>query len=349
MILPRFYESLEEMENFRLSGDGTSCRVRCPFCGGSNDDPCSLSIKIDVEEGEALFYQCFRASCGAKGAIRSDTLQEMGITDIDTIIEVAEHNATVSKNFDKPFTVRKAKGYAIANLPVGDNLAKLAYINRRLGTNFEIGDLRQYKIQLSLLEMLRLNDIKRLSVKKDMARNLDVNCIGFISMFDDYMICRDSRNDDSRKKSKMRYYMYRISGKPDPDDLKIYSIPREIDIMDPKSAIINVAEGPFSILGAYLNTNLGEEHRNSVWVANCGSQYLNTIVRVCKQYGLLKIRLNIWSDSGIKINMYRDLYGALKNRLDIRRMTVYYNSKSDDFGHPKNEIAIQPATVYRKD
>lgn len=342
MVLPLLYDALSAMENFRLSSDGRNCTIKCPFCGGSSKDISSLSIKIDVDKGEPIWYQCFRASCGVKGALNTTKLQEMGITDIDTVLELAQYNKTLGANFDKPFITKKKREYVTVNLPIKSNTAKLAYINGRLGTKLTCTELSQFKIQLSLMEMLRVNDIKRLAVSRDKAAILDAYSIGFVSMFDDYLICRDITPD---KKTGMRYYMYRISGKPDPNDLKIYSIPREIDILDPRSAIINVAEGPFSILGAYLHTDIGTERKNSIWVANCGSQYTNTIMRICKQYGLLKVRLNIWSDSEIKIGFYRKLYSQLKNRLDIRRMTVYYNSKKEDFGHAKKDISIEAVSL----
>lgn len=345
MKLPLLSRALQAMDGYKESGDGSNCTIRCPFCGGSANDISSLSIKIDVKPGEPLWYQCFRASCGKKGAITSTTLQEMGITNMDILMEIARHNKAIGDNFDKPFYVRDAKNIVTVNLPIEDNREKLQYINKRLGTNLGIQDLSTYKIQLSLIEMLRLNNIRRLSVKQNAALAIDENCIGFISMYNDYMICRDISPD---QKTGMRYYTYRISGKPDPEDLKIYSIPREIDIMSPKSAVINVAEGAFSILGAYLNTDLGCEKPNSVWVANCGSQYENTILRVCKQYGLLKVRINIWSDSEIKIGNYRKLYSKLKDRLDIRRFTVYYNDAADDFGHKRSDIKIREVTLYHK-
>ena len=346
MKLPLLCAALEDMENYH-EGDGVNVSFKCPFCGDSNSDPDGhhFSLKVDVDPGEPLRYQCFRASCGVRGALKTSTLQEMGIRDMAVITELAQYNKTVSKDFDTPFVTREARDYAIVNLPVGNNLEKLKYINRRLGTAMSADQLKDFKIQLSLLDLLRINDIKKLSVSKTAARNLDVYAIGFISMFSDYMICRDVTPD---MKTGMRYYTYRISGKPDPNDLRIYTIPHEIDIMDPKSAVINVAEGPFSILGAYLNTELGEERPNSVWAANCGSQYINTILRVCKQFGLLKVRINIWSDSEISIGAYKKLYNSLKGRLDIRRMTVYYNDISDDFGHPKSEIKVREATIYKK-
>lgn len=113
--------------------------------------------------------------------------------------------------------------------------------------------------------------------------------------------------------------------------------------------MINVAEGPFSIIGPYLHTDLGRERENSIWLANCGSEYLNTILHVCKQYGFLKVRINIWSDSEIKLKKYEKLYHDLTNRLRITKFTVFYNSAAEDFGQPKNKIKVDRVTIYEKD
>lgn len=344
MILPRLYEALSQLENFHEAGGGVNVSCKCGFCGGSRSDPNehSLSIKIDVEPGEPIWYQCFRASCGAKGALTSTTLQELGITDMDVLAEVAAHNKGVKGKPEKAFQIRKGRDYVLANLPIKSNLDKIDYVNRRLGTKLDTQGLTDLKIQLSILELLRINEIRKISVNENYLQKLDDFCVGFISMFSDYMICRDITPD---MKTGMRYYSYRISGRPDPNDLKIYCIPCTIDLMDPHSAIINVAEGPFSILGAYLNTDLGRDKPNSIWLANCGAQYTNTILRVCKQYGLLRVHINIWSDSEIKMGMYQKLYRTLKNRMDIRKMSVLYNDASDDFGHPKHNIKIREVTI----
>ena len=299
MRLPLLYEAFEQnFENVRLMPDEVNLVCRCPYCSGSDEDRASFSIKINPEEGEPILFICYRASCGRKGALKSDMLEEIGIMDPNVYAEVAAHNRTVSPNFDRPFHSRMARDYTLVNLPRGNNIRKLTYINQRLG---------------------------------------------FISIFRDYMICRDITPDLVTGK---RYYNYQIAGKKEEGDLKIYSIPRDIDLMDPHSAIINVAEGPFSILGAYLNTDLGRERPNNVWLANCGSEYTNTILRVCKQFGLLKVRINIWSDSEIKLNKYQKLYRDLKNRMNIRRMIIYYNRAAEDFGHAARNIEVQTATVY---
>ncbi len=347
MQLPLLYRALTSLDpSARMSSDDVNMSMRCPYCNGSMEDNHSFSIKINPEPGEPIFFQCYRASCGKKGALRADMLEEIGIRSQQVYNEVMAHNRTISPTFDRGLKYGVQKHVQIVNLPRGNALQKLQYINWRLGTNLKIQDLSDLKIQLSLLDMLRLNDIEKLAVGKDRARALDVYCVGFISMFADYMICRDVTPDN---KLGMRYYNYQIAGRVSKDAIKVYSIPRDIDIMDPHATIINVAEGPFSILGAYLNTTLGREKNNSVWLANCGAQYENTIMRVCKQFGLLKVRINIWSDTGIPIGVYRKLYGSIRKRLDIRRMTVYYNDASDDFGYPRNKISVQEATIYRKE
>lgn len=347
MKLPLLTAALEELPH-DYSGDGANCTVRCPFCGDSDSDHDKkhLSIKLDVEKGEPIVYQCWLAKCDAKGILKTSDLQLLGITDLDVISELSAYNRSINKNFDRLFITRTSKDYTPVNLASEYNFDKLAYVNDRLGTNLTFPDLREYKIQLSLYDMLNINNIKRLAFPKNRCDLLDECCIGFISIYSDYLICRDITR---KLKTGNRYTNYRISGKSNPEDMKLYSIPREIDLMDPRAAVINVAEGPFSILGAYLNTELGRERPNSVWLANCGSDFTNSILHVCRQYGLLKVRINIWSDSEVKIGKYTKLLKALNNRLDIRQFTVYYNTAAEDFGHAKKDIKIETVTLKEKE
>lgn len=343
MKLERVCEFLKHVPRYTESTDGTQCQVKCIFCGDSKkSDHGHLSIKIDLHDHEPMMYRCFRADCQQKGILTTSMLQQLGCTDMQTIIELAQYNQTISKNIDKPFNDKVSKGFEMVNLDISDNLEKLKYINRRLGTDFETSDLRDFKIQLGLYEFLRVNYIKRLSYKKEYCDVLDEYTIGFLSMYSDYLICRDISNQMVTGK---RYTMYRTTGKPDPTDMKLYSIPTEIDLLDPRPAVINVAEGTFSILGAYLHTNLGREEKNSIWLANCGSEFENTIIHTAKQYGLLSVRIHIWSDSEIKLGKYEKLLTILSPRLDIKSFQVHYNTKSDDFGHPSNQIKINTITL----
>ena len=123
--------------------------------------------------------------------------------------------------------------------------------------------------------------------------------------------------------------------------MKLYCIPGEIDILDPEPADINIAEGAFSILGAYLHTNLGRDHRNNLWLANCGSEYNNTLTHIVKQFGLLDVCLHIWSDSEIKVSKYERLVKDLRGHMNFVSVQVHYNTKAEDFGHPAKMIEIE--------
>lgn len=343
MKLPLLYEALCELPH-KLSSDGSNISLRCPLCGDSSHDPDGkhFSIKIEPDDSEPVMYHCWLAKCGASGVLKTSDLQLLGITDMDVIMELSQYNRTINKNMDQLFVSRVPKKYEPVNLASQHNKAKLDYINQRLGTKLSFADMRIYKIQLSLYDMLNINGIKRLAFKKERCDLLDEYTVGFISIYSDYMICRDISKDLA---TGMRYTNYRISGKVNPEDMKLYSIPREIDLLDPHSAIINIAEGPFSILGAYLNTELGTEKPNSVWLANCGSDYRNNIIHVCKQYGLIKVHINIWSDSEIKLDKYKKLYQSLKSNLDIKQFHVLYNQRAEDFGHARKDIRPEIVTI----
>ena len=134
------------------------------------------------------------------------------------------------------------------------------------------------------------NDAAQIRLK-EYCDKLDYYCIGFMSMYNDYIICRDISRE---LKSGNRYTMYRTSGVSNKDDMKLYCIPADIDLLDPRPACINIAEGPFSILGAYLHCNdIGNTEKNSLWLANCGAKYKNTLLHVTKQFGLLRVKIFI--------------------------------------------------------
>lgn len=340
MILPRVYDFLSSLPAFKSSGDGTNVIVRCPYCGDSvkSSDHGHFSIKVDVAQNEPMWYQCFRAECGAKGILKTSTLQMLGCTDMETIMELSRHNNGIGSGIDKDFIVKRSRGYELVNLDIPMNQNKLKYVNSRLGTEFEVGELRNYKIQLGLYEFLRVNNINKLAYARTACDTIEANCIGFMSMYGDYLIFRDCSDN---LVTGRRYNIYRASGKPNPTDMKLYCIPTEIDILSPEPADINIAEGTFSILGAYLHTKIGRDHRNSIWCANCGTGYLNTILHLAKQYGLLDMCIHIWSDSEIGVGKYEKVIKDLKGRISIESFDVHYNSKAEDFGHAKKDIKVE--------
>ena len=167
-MLPLLKEALMELPH-DLSSDEVQISIRCPYCGGSSNHPDkkSFSIKIEPEPGEPVLCRCWRASCGYTGYLKTTDLATLGITDMDVIMELSQYNRTINKNMDQLFVSRVPKKYEPVNLASPHNKAKLDYINQRLGTKLSFADMRIYKIQLSLYDMLNINGIKRLAFKKE--------------------------------------------------------------------------------------------------------------------------------------------------------------------------------------
>lgn len=343
MYLNRVVDFLKTLPNFSMSADGKEISCACPWCDFDLSNPHShhMSVKIDVEPGEVMVYHCFRSSCQESGILKTSTLQRFGCTDMETILELAKHNAAISKHIDR-FTPKKKRELLVLNINNSANKKKLSYINTRLGVKLKVPDLKKLKIQLSLYDYLNINHIKKLAYPRRVCDMLDDYAIGFVSMYEDYVIYRDITKDMITGR---RYTIYRSTGVPDPEDTKVYCIPTEIDLIDPEPAVLNIAEGPFSILGAYLHTEIGRDRRNCIFLANCGAGYLRTIKDVCRQFGFLDIIINIFSDSEIKISHYQKLYKQLKHEVSIHAMTVYYNTRAEDFGVSADNIYISSSTI----
>lgn len=343
MKIDSVYAFLKSLPN-KESGDQKQLMIRCPFCGDStkHSDSKHFSIKVDVDNNEPMLYKCFRADylCGAKGILDTKTLQLLGCSDMRVLLDLAEHNSHISKSIDR-FNPKIKRLYAITNANTIRNDEKARYINDRLGISFTPADLKEFKIQLSLWDFLRINNIRKLSFSQNMCDRIDECTVGFMSAYNDYIIFRDITGGQM----KTRYTMYRTSGESGLDDTKLYVIPTEIDLMDPRSANLNIAEGPFSILGAYIHCNIGKDRRNNIFAANCGTGYRSTIDHLTKQYGFLKVRIHIWSDSEVPTRIYQKLYDSIKDRLDIRAFEVHYNKKAEDFGHAAKNIQIETLSI----
>ena len=345
-MLEKTKDFLRSLPKFSESGDGTQATCECWYCGGYKDGGGSMSIKINPDEGSPIVFCCFRAACGNKGYLKVKDLELAGCTDSDTLLELDQYNKTINLKSEKRFIARSKRDYEMVNLDTAINRTKLKYINKRLGLQLEPHELREYKIQLSLFDFLKINNISRLAFNPNYCDILNSYTIGFVSIYSDYLILRDV---SKAQKTGKRYIQYRASGKPDPNDTKMYKIPGDINLLNPKPAIINVAEGAFSILGAYFHCGgidkKDDTKRNRLWLANCGSEYKHTIQHVVKQFGLLDVELHIWSDSEIKISKYEKLIRDLDGRMNLMKVYVHYNTIAEDFGHPRNEIKVETVTL----
>ena len=87
MKLPQVVQFLRSCPRAMMNGDETNITVQCPFCGDSQkSDHGHFSIKLEIDPGEGMPYQCFRADCGETGILTTETLQLLGCSDPGTLL-----------------------------------------------------------------------------------------------------------------------------------------------------------------------------------------------------------------------------------------------------------------------
>jgi hypothetical protein len=207
---------------------------------------------------------------------------------------------------------------------------KLKYINDRLGVELSLEEWVKLKTVFNLGDFLRTNDIDTLTVKKERAKELHEDYVGFLTAKNEFINCRDITG------THKRYDKYSIYKNLD-NTRKMYTIPNNIDLLTTDTITINIAEGVFDILGVYFHVFNREMH-NTVYAAVCGSGYI-TVLKYFIQMGIFgNVVVNIFSDSDKTPSFYENMKEELKDW--VSKFNLYYNAypKEKDFGVPKNKI-----------
>lgn len=340
--------TIENLKNFLITNmqlghmipSGKEFTCRCPFCGDSRSDQFTTSfyINMDPSSEQFLLYHCFRANCGANGIVNDEFFDIIGYNDRKTIKDINEYLNTKSVNVGGKYRSRTSKQlYNAINTQSKVSEKKLHYINKRLGLNLGYQDLYDLKINLSMAELLKMNEITVLPDREFWYSKLNDYGIAFISAYNDYLIIRDVSKSNLLGK---RYTNVNIFDKYD-NVTKAYCIPAEIDLISPEPTVINISEGAFDIISIKYNLNIDRKYPNQIFLAACGSNLISTIKSYIEQYGLINCRINIFSDSDVKKEKYNPLY-KLKPYLQKFDVTVYYNDMKGekDFGVPKERIKI---------
>lgn len=144
----------------------TEIMMRCPFCGDSVKHAYSthLYIKIDNDGDSPYPYYCQR--CTTNGIIDKDFFKALKVKDTDLLISIIDFNKKATRNKKR---YSKAMQKSLITMPnkyenTKRNLLKLAYINKRIGTDLTLNDLNDLKIILNLYDLLDKNKIGRAHV-----------------------------------------------------------------------------------------------------------------------------------------------------------------------------------------
>ena len=338
--LYKLRDALLSMPRAKISSGGKEISFRCPFCGDSKSDLYATSFSVNVDPSSERFgqYQCFRAACLTHGIIDSDFMYMINLDKYEVEKDINRFLNSRNIKVNGSFHSKSKKELCnVINTDTDIAEVKRKYINNRLGLDLLYEDLYRFKINLSLTDLLNINEINVPKDKEYYYQKLSDFGISFISAYNDYVIIRDISKSNKLRK---RYTNIPIFGKEEAIS-KAYCIPGSLDIMSPEPVVINISEGAFDILGVYHHMKIDKKYKNQIYLAACGAGIENTLKSYIRQYGLLNCKINIFADSDVDIDKFKGLkkLEPYLIKFDVR---IFYNTLEKDFGVPKNRIkAIQ--------
>lgn len=302
---------LKTIPTASIASGGRVINCRCFYCPDSrNPKSKHMYISIPQTEDEPSLYYCHK--CHAAGVVTYKNLINWDIYDESIAMELINHNKKISKYSNINKYLSKVH-YNVKCITTADNeisAIKLKYINDRLGCNFTYEELRNLKIILNLKDLLKDNNIDKLTRDESIIDQLDINFLGFLSIDNAFLNMRRICEEGLVYKSiDKRYINYNIWDKYDTSE-RFYTIPTKVDLCSPERIKIHIAEGPFDILSIYKNVRKEE---SGIYSCIAGSNYKGLAMYFIETYKLPYIELHFYPDN--------DKYGATKN---IKKIANYF-------------------------
>lgn len=320
----------------REGSGGRMIVCRCFYCSDSKHRSHGhFYISIPQKDNEPSLFYCQK--CKAGGVVTQAKLLEWGVYDPDIAVDITQHNAKVM-SLPENRIYKDSEIYRIYNDIVSDDklsLYKLKYINDRLGSNLSIQECLNLKIVLNLSDLMKRN---KLEPTRDwnIINQLDSGFLGFLSYDNAFLNMRNlDIVKDLYKGIDLRYVNYNIFGKYD-NTKRFYTIPAQIDLLDPRPLQLHIAEGPFDILSIYLN--LRTNHDRCVFSSIGGSGYSGLLRIFICELKCPNLEIHIYPDNDVSKNYILDTIDLLrpfKYPFFIHR-NLYTGEK--DFGVASNRI-----------
>lgn len=328
---------LRSIPSAKQASGGREVVCRCFYCPDSKDIRHGhFYISIPENKDQPSLYHCMK--CHTSGMVTNRTLLDWGIYDDNIAVELVNHNKNINPNLKRRYIDDYV--YNISNSYINqDNLSmkKLDYINNRLGTMLTFSDMERLKIVLNLTDLLKSNNIDRITRNNNIIDQLDKSFIGFLSLDNAFLNMRRIVDKDIVYKTiDKRYVNYSIFGKENSQS-RFYVIPNVIDLSQPERVKIHIAEGPFDIISIYENLRLREP---GFYVAIGGSNYYGTAINLIYKYKLPYCEVHLYPDNDDPGNDKRMSY--IKDKLNsvcvpvIIHRNIFNGEK--DFGVPISRI-----------
>jgi len=303
----QFRDALLTIPSARLVSGGKEVLMRCRYCEDSRDPKSAhMYVSIPQSDDSVSLFNCYK--CPASGVVTHSKLIEWGLyLDTNLLIEVSKYNKKTLA-LDKNKMLRDSAVYRLDNSFISDNKlsqVKLKYINNRLGINLSYNDLLEKKIILNLYDLLKTNNIQKLSRNSNIVDQLNESFIGFITQDNAFVNMRNLTPGKVHKSIDKRYINYNIFNKMD-NTQRYYTIPTSIDLTNPKRIRLNISEGPFDILSVFYNLRNQESYHN-IYSSILGSSYLAICRHFINVMKLINLEVHVYIDNDIKDYIIQEL------------------------------------------
>ena len=331
----------------RVASGGREINIRCPFCGDSkNLRHAHFYISVPQTQDELSFYHC--KLCSTHGIIDGDVLRKLGCNDSNILIDIVKHNVEVLK-LPKYKSLKNINRYPLkwdVLRQDPNNQYKLEYINNRIGSNFNYGDLVRLKIFLNLYDVININRLE-LTRHQNICNDLDRFFIGFISYDNSYANLRKVTDNQLYQSINKRYIVYNLINKVN-DAKNFYVIPSKIDVLNPNPVRIHIAEGPFDILSIFYNLNNQNNYQN-IYIACGGKSYSQALEFILSETGVINYEIHFYPDKDVD---EKELYYSVLRRVKMLAANIYIHrnifNDEKDFGVPSYRIIDTIVGEYKE-
>ena len=328
---------LHNLPKAKIASGGKEINCRCQYCSDSkNPNKGHFYISIPQKDGELSFFNCVK--CHSHGIVSHNTLIQWGIYDPSIGAELSAYNKIVLNNPANRI-YNSDIVYRLNHTQITDDKLsrfKLKYVNDRIGTNLTFADCANEKIVLNLCDLLNENRITDYTRHPNIVGALDSSFVGFLSVDNAFVNMRNLEIKELPETINKRYINYNVVGKYD-NTQRFYTIPTQIDLLNPNPIRLHIAEGPFDILSIYHNLRKGDTD-NSIFTSIGGSGYLGILKFFITRYKLVNLEVHYYPDKDISDNVIKSIYDLLypfNISFYIHRNTF---EGEKDFGVPMSKI-----------
>lgn len=341
-----FKEDLrEKLRQIRPKNEaGAQFSIRCVYCGDSKKSSQSthFGILLNVDRDDVpLYYNCFR--CGESGVLSSKVLKDIGIYDYEVGAGTSSYNKFTSRTSDHGSYGNSKNKKSRLIMPLADfnmknAFEKKTYLEGRLGVQFTFEECQKLKIVFSLGDLIRKNNISKVTVGDHKALDLDEHYLGFLTEGNDRIIFRQALPGAKYKRYE-KYMIYQgATGE------KFYAIPTEVDLLGPDDINIHIGEGALDALGIYKHYYKPEDLKNNIFIGTSGSDMKKVVEYFITEGFIGNVNYYIYRDAEVPSAKYKK---SLKDFLPwMQHLYVIHNTlPKGDFGVPAHEINCVLETI----